>query len=110
MHFLIHRFDSESNDPKKISAVRFYKKVDKTLFTQYLQKEKQDLNVVNKVEIFAKEHAWTIAGICKNMEPELQHSSTHISHLPSEIIQEITSYLDNSKWGIEAKVAVLGEV
>ena len=132
VHFLIDKFDNEDNFFEKISAVRFYKKVDKTLFTQFLEAANQDLkdDIVDKVKIFTKYNAWTIAGISKKIEPELvkpakddlepkpefitddmkpesSNSNTHISVLPPEMIYEITSYLENSKWGIEADSVTL---
>lgn len=52
---------------------------------------------------FIKIHPFTIVRICKKLTPKICEDKIHISNLPIEIRDNITSYLENEKWGMEVE-------
>ncbi|MFY9590228.1 hypothetical protein [Rickettsia endosymbiont of Halotydeus destructor] len=99
---------------KVLTVNKFYKVVNKKLLKENLQKQGViDANfALEKVDNLIRMKPFTIAGVCKNIQPDTELATPseknkyvgHISELSSELIVYITSYLDSTPWGLEVKV------
>lgn len=99
--------DGLDNFFKIACATKFYKKakVNKELLKYYLQE--QDNNpesIITTMNNFMKLYPFAIAGVCKEIQPNSETSSLHLSCLPNGPICCIMSHLENEKWGIEAEL------
>ncbi|WP_342269845.1 leucine-rich repeat domain-containing protein [Rickettsia endosymbiont of Orchestes rusci] len=84
---------------KIASATKFYEKVNKNSLKKHLQEQKVDNpeSIIIKMDNFVKTHSFTVAGVCKDIKTAFFSKYG----IPSEIIDNIASYLENEKWGIE---------
>ena len=93
----------------KIASIgKHYKKVSKELLKKYLQELNIDdpRVVIDEINKLMKECPFAAHRICRQIQPkEVIEGELHISNLPIESINHITSYLEHTYWGcdIEAK-------
>lgn len=109
-------FKNDSNKIFKVlNAHKYYQIVNKQLLKKDLMKKVSDNPMrpevddiedkLQELNNFIKTNIFTIKGVCKKLTSSISGDVKHISDLYPEILDHIVSYLDDTPWGCEVKVA-----